>query len=163
MCNFHWKSVFGQFFVGPSALITQRCVITPGPIFSKMVLKWAQGLKKKIHEVSARKNNNRLRYNKKCRGGADSAPPALLGLTCEYIFFAKDLQAQMKESKHWYHKIHLKASFSIFPLSPSLNSKHYFIQLSFGFTISYHLYDYLKMKQRKGKNTTAFQWYLGRV
>ena len=40
-----------------------------------MVLNWAQGLKKKSHEVSARKNNNRLRYNKKCRGGADSAPP----------------------------------------------------------------------------------------
>ena len=35
----------------------------------------AQGLKEKSHEVSARKNNNRLRYNKKCRGeGADSAP-----------------------------------------------------------------------------------------
>ena len=26
-------------------------------------------LKKKSHEVSARKNNNWLRYNKKCRGG----------------------------------------------------------------------------------------------
>ena len=47
-----------------------------------MVLNWAQGLKEKSHEVSARKNNNRVRYNKKCRGGADSAlpPPALLGL-----------------------------------------------------------------------------------
>ena len=32
-------------------------------------------MKKKSHEVSARKNNNRLRYNNKCRGGADSAPP----------------------------------------------------------------------------------------
>ena len=40
----------------------------------KKVLNWAQGLKEKSHEVSARKNNNRLRYNKKCRGGADSAP-----------------------------------------------------------------------------------------
>ena len=40
-----------------------------------MVLNWAQGLKEKSHEVSARKNNNRLRYNKKCRGGGpDSAP-----------------------------------------------------------------------------------------
>ena len=39
-----------------------------------MVLNRAQGLKEKSHEVSARKHNNRLRYNKKCRGGADSAP-----------------------------------------------------------------------------------------
>ena len=37
--------------------------------FFKMVLNRAQGLKEKSHEVSARKNNNRLRYNKKCRGG----------------------------------------------------------------------------------------------
>ena len=41
--------------------------------FKKMVLHRAQGLKKKSHEVSARKKNNRLRYNKKSRGG-DSAP-----------------------------------------------------------------------------------------
>ena len=47
-----------------------------------MVLNRAQGLRKKSHEVSAQKNNNRLRYNNKCRGGgADSAPPALLGLS----------------------------------------------------------------------------------
>ena len=45
-----------------------------------MVLNRAQGLKKKSHEVSARKNINRLRYNKKCRGGR-FRPPALLGLT----------------------------------------------------------------------------------
>ena len=45
-----------------------------------MVLNQAQGLKKKSHEVSARKNNNRLRYNKKCRGGQIPPPPALLGL-----------------------------------------------------------------------------------
>ena len=56
VCNFHWKSVFGQFFVGPSA-ITQRRIITLGPICLKMVLNWAQGLKEKSHEVSARKNN----------------------------------------------------------------------------------------------------------
>ena len=45
-----------------------------------MELNWAQGLKEKSHEVSARKNNNRLRYNKKMSRGVDSAPPALLGL-----------------------------------------------------------------------------------
>ena len=38
-----------------------------------MVLNQVQGLKKKSHEVSARKNNNRLRY-KKMSIGADSAP-----------------------------------------------------------------------------------------
>ena len=69
-----------QFFRCTQRAITQRCVITLGPIFIKMVLNRAQGLKKKSQEVSARKNNNRQRYNKKCRGGADSAPPALLGL-----------------------------------------------------------------------------------
>ena len=36
--------------------------------------------KKKVmkFQVSTRKNNNRLRYNKKCREGADSAPPPAL-------------------------------------------------------------------------------------
>ena len=49
--------------------------------FLKMVLNWAQDLKRKSHEVSARTNNNRLRYNKKCRGGGGfRPPPALLGL-----------------------------------------------------------------------------------
>ena len=72
VCNFHWKSVFGQFFVGPSPLL--RNVITLGPIFKKMVWNRAQGLKKKSHEVSARKNKNRLRYNKKCRGGGGFRP-----------------------------------------------------------------------------------------
>ena len=38
-------------------------------------LKSSARLEEKSHEVSARKNNNRLRYNKKCGGGADSAPP----------------------------------------------------------------------------------------
>ena len=63
-----------------------------------MVLNRAQGLKKKSHEVSARKNNNRLRYNKKCRGGADSAPPALLGLSTISTVFAIDpLTEQAKD------------------------------------------------------------------
>ena len=68
-------SIENQFFFFFSVFrwtqrsITQRRVITLGLIFKKMVLNRAQGLKKKSHEVSARKNNNRLRYNKKCRGG----------------------------------------------------------------------------------------------
>ena len=62
-------SIENQFLVSFSLdqrSITQRHVITLGPIFLKMVLNQAQGLKEKSHEVSARKNNNRLRYNKKC-------------------------------------------------------------------------------------------------
>ena len=75
-----------QFFHCTQRAITQRRVITLGPIFIKMVLNRAQGLKEKSQEVSARKNNNRQRYNKKCRrGGADSAPPpALLGLSLQF-------------------------------------------------------------------------------
>ena len=59
VCNFNGKSVFR---------CTQRAI---------MVLNQAQGLKEKSQEVSARKNNNRQKYNKTCRrgGGADSAPP----------------------------------------------------------------------------------------
>ena len=54
-----------------------------------MVLNWVQGLKKKSHEVSARKNNNRMRYNKKCRGGgAVSASPVLLGLNKAWKYIA---------------------------------------------------------------------------
>ena len=75
------KISFWSVFCWTQRSITQRRVKTPGPIFKKKVLNRAQGLKEKSHEVSARKNNNRLRCNKKCRGGADSAPPpALLGL-----------------------------------------------------------------------------------
>ena len=43
---------------------------------------------KKSHEVSARKNNNRLRYNKKCRGGR-IPPPALLGLIHKVKYYPK--------------------------------------------------------------------------
>ena len=71
VCNFNGKSVFRC----TQRAITQRHVITLGSIFIKMVLNRAQGLKEKSQEVSARKNNNRQRYNKKCRRGADSAPP----------------------------------------------------------------------------------------
>ena len=73
VCNFNGKSVFRC----TQRAITQCRIITLGPIFIKMVLNQAQGLKEKSQEVSARKNNNRQRYNKKCRRGADSAPPQL--------------------------------------------------------------------------------------
>ena len=47
-------------------------------------LKLSTRLEKKSHEVSARKNSNRLRYNKKCRGGGFRPPPALLGLKTKH-------------------------------------------------------------------------------
>ena len=70
VCNFNGKSVF----CCTQCAITQRRVITLSPMFIKMVLNQAQGLKKKSQEVSARKNNNRQTYNKTIRRGADSAP-----------------------------------------------------------------------------------------
>ena len=76
VCNFNGKSVFRCI----QRAITQRRVITLGPNFIKMVLNRAQGLKEKSQEVSVRKNNNRQRYNKKCRRGGGFRPPALLGL-----------------------------------------------------------------------------------
>ena len=83
VCDFKGKSVFRC----TQRAITQRRVITLGPIFIEMVLNRAQGLKEKSQEVSERKNNNRQRYNKKCRRGGGfrpppppPPPPALLGL-----------------------------------------------------------------------------------
>ena len=70
-------SMENQFFRCTQRAITQRRVITLGPIFIKMVLNRAQGLKEKSQEVSARKNNNRQRYNKKCRRGGGFRPPRL--------------------------------------------------------------------------------------
>ena len=55
-----------------------------------MVLNRAQGLKEKSHEVSVRKNNNRLRYNKIVEGGG-FCPPALLGLS----FYSESHYIQM--------------------------------------------------------------------
>ena len=49
----------------------------PRSDLKKNDLKLSAKLEGKSHEVSARKNNNRLRYNKKCQGGSDSAPPRL--------------------------------------------------------------------------------------
>ena len=73
VCNFNGKSIFRC----TQRAITQRRVITLSPIFIKMVLNQAQGLKEKNQEVSAWKNNNRQWYNKKCRRGADLPPPPL--------------------------------------------------------------------------------------
>ena len=76
-----------QFFRCTQRAITQRRVITLGPMFYKNGLNRAQGLKEKSQEVSARKNNNRQRYNENVEGGgADSAPPALLGLNFRQNF-----------------------------------------------------------------------------
>ena len=79
--NFNGKSVFRC----TQRAITQRRVITLGPIFIKMVLNQAQGLKKKSQEVSTRKNNNQQRHNKKCRRG-QIPPPDLLGLSDQGTF-----------------------------------------------------------------------------
>ena len=78
-----------------------RRVITPGPIFKKMVLNRAQGLKEKSHEVSARKNNNRLRYNKKCRGGGGFRPPALLGLKNKILSLNDPLFLEINALTEW--------------------------------------------------------------
>ena len=83
-------SMENQFFRCTQRAITQRRVITLGPIFIKMVLNRAQGLKKKSQEVSAQKNNNRQRYNKKCRRGRILPPPALLGLSWNEMWCALD-------------------------------------------------------------------------
>ena len=81
VCNFNGKSVFRC----AQRAITQRRIITLGPIFIKMVLNRAQGLKEKSQEVSVRKNNNRQRYNKKCWRGGFHPPPALLGLIVLHV------------------------------------------------------------------------------
>ena len=73
VCNFHWKSVLVSFSLDP-ALYYATPRHNPRSDFKKNGLKLSARLEEKSHEVSARKNNNRLRYNKKCRGGTDSAP-----------------------------------------------------------------------------------------
>ena len=75
LCVISIENQFLVIFRWTQRSITQRRVITLSPIFFKMVLNWAQGLKKKSHVVSARKNNNRLRNNKKCRGEGGFCPP----------------------------------------------------------------------------------------
>ena len=69
-------SIENQFLISfslDSALYNATPHHNPRSDLKKMVLNWAQGLKEKSHEVSARKNNNWLRYNKMSRG-VDSVP-----------------------------------------------------------------------------------------
>ena len=77
-----------------------------------MVLNQAQGLKEKSHEVSARKNNNRLIYNEKCRGGRIPPPPALLGLKepspIFSTFFFKFLVILVSQKAHIFLLTHVK-------------------------------------------------------
>ena len=54
--------------------ITQRRVITLGPIFFKMVLNWAQGLKKKVMKFQREKITTGWDITKNVEGGADSTP-----------------------------------------------------------------------------------------
>ena len=76
VCNFNGKSVFRC----THHAIMQRRVITLGPIFIKMDLNRAQGLKEKSQEVSAQKITTGRDITKNVEGEADSVPPALLGL-----------------------------------------------------------------------------------
>ena len=55
VCNFNGKSVFRC----TQCAITQRRVITLGPIFIEMVLDRAQGLKNESIEVSAQKKKKK--------------------------------------------------------------------------------------------------------
>ena len=83
-------SIENQFLVSFSldpALYYATPRHNPKSIFFLMVLNRAQGLKEKSHEVSVRKNNNQLRYNKKMsRKRIPPPPPALLGLKLKLQF-----------------------------------------------------------------------------
>ena len=76
VCNFNGKLVFSlcpaRYYATPHH--------NPRSDFYKNGLKSSARLEEKSHEVSARKNNNRQRYNKKCWRGQILPPPALLGL-----------------------------------------------------------------------------------
>ena len=73
VCNFNGKSVFRC----TQRAITQRRVITLGPIFIKMVLNRAQGFKKKVKKFQREKitTGRDITKNVEGGGGADSAPP----------------------------------------------------------------------------------------
>ena len=82
-------SIENQFLVSFSldpALYYATPRHNPRSDFKKMVLNRAQGLKKKSNEISARQNNNRLRYNKKCRGGGGFRPPDSFRVKVGLIF-----------------------------------------------------------------------------
>ena len=76
-------SIENQFLVSFSldpALYYATPRHNPRSDFFENGLKLSARLEKKVMKFQREKNNNRLRYNKKCRGGADPPPPALLGL-----------------------------------------------------------------------------------
>ena len=134
VCNFNGKSVFRC----TQRAITQRRVITLGPIFIKMVLNRAQGLKKKSQEVSARKNNNRQRYNKKCRRGGRIPPPP-------GSFRVKDLLWQSREN-YWPRFGYIKCFWVLNPpetFSVARPPNGGFCNPFYGFSILNSLYPYV--------------------
>ena len=77
VCNFHWKSVFDQFFVGLALYYAMLRHNTRSDLKKKMVLNWAQGLKKKSWSFSAKKITTGWDITKKCWGGRIPPPPRL--------------------------------------------------------------------------------------
>ena len=82
-----------------------------------MVLNWVQGLKETSHEVSARKNNNQLRYNKKCWGARiPPPPPALLGLRTLYYAVKGCRMGRSDKVSLWYVALLINTRFPFFIL-----------------------------------------------
>ena len=73
------KISFWSVFRWTQRSITQRHAITLGPIFKKMVLNRAQGLKKKVMKFQREKITTGSDIPKNVEGGR-IPPPALLGL-----------------------------------------------------------------------------------
>ena len=82
MCNFNGKSAFRC----TQRAITQRRVITLGPIFIKMVFNRAQGLKeKKVKNFQREKLTTGRDITKNFEGGGADSAPALLGLKTIHV------------------------------------------------------------------------------
>ena len=80
-------SIENQFLVSFSldpALYYATPRHNPRSDFCKNGLKLSARLKKE-KEVSAQKNNNRLRYNKKCRGGGIPPPPGSFRVKVPFV------------------------------------------------------------------------------
>ena len=76
LCVISMEIKFLRDFALTQRAITRRSVLTLGPIFTKMVLNWAQGLKKKVKKFQCEKISTSGDITKNVEGGADS-PPAL--------------------------------------------------------------------------------------